>query len=145
MRVDASIFVAAPPERVWEIVTDPRLGPRWNPNVSDVGDISGVPISAGSSWTQNVRILGRQHRISAQVVECDAPSTGVLVMSGMGSPRVTTTVTPAEGGSMLAQIMEISVPAGLGGMAFRLAGPTIQSELNEALRRQRETIESGGD
>lgn len=144
VRIEGSLLVAAPVRKVWEVATDPSLTTYWNSNVTEVSDVSEAPLRVGSSWLQTVNILGRPNRLTTQIVEWQPPNYGVVAMSGMGSPRVTTTVEAVEGGSNLTQVMEISLPTGLGGIAFRFAGPTIQAELNEALRRQKMYIENGG-
>jgi hypothetical protein len=136
-------LVDAPPDRVWEIVTDPMLGGRWNPNVVAVSEFTGMPIEQGTTWKQVVRILGRPTPMRATVTECRPPHAGVVSFVGPGSPRVTTTVVPEGKGSRLSQVMEIKEPGGLGGVAFRLAGHTIHRELCEALRRQKQAVEEG--
>jgi len=140
--VQGSIHVDAEPRSVWEIVTDPTLGGRWNPNVLEIRDFSGMPIRDGSSWVQVVKILGRPTNLTARVIECREPESGVVAFTGPGHPRVTTMVSPDGTGSQLTQIMDITVPGGLGGITIRLAGPTIEKELMEALRRQKHAAES---
>ncbi len=142
MRIERSIEVNAPAERVWHIATDPNLGPRWNPNVKEIRDFTGLPIRMGSQWTQVVRIMGRDTVLRATVVACDPPRSGTVKMTGPGNPSITTSVEPRGAGSLLTQVMDVFPPPGLGGIAMKLAGPTIQSEIEGALRRQKQAAES---
>jgi Polyketide cyclase / dehydrase and lipid transport len=141
VRAEGSVLIEAPPARVWEIVTDPRLGGRWNPNVIEVSYFSGMPIQLGTTWKQVVRILGRPTQLTATITQCRAPFSGVVSLTGPGRPRVTITISPEGTGSRLSQIMEVFMPEGIAGVALRLAGPTIQRELDRALQRQKQAVE----
>lgn len=143
-RVERSIYIAAPPHRVWEVVTDPLLAPRWNRNVVEICDVSDTPVRAGSTWTQIVVILGRKTTMRARIVEFDPPHTGLIELAGPASGRITTRVEAAEGGSRVHQAMEFSVPGGpLGQLAAAAAEPTVTRELDESLRRQKQMLEEG--
>ncbi|HEV3310077.1 MAG TPA: SRPBCC family protein [Chloroflexota bacterium] len=141
MRVEDSVLVAATPDALWEIATDPTLGPQWNPNVTELRDFTGLPIHVGSTWTQIVKILGRPTQMRATVTTCDPPRQGVVKLIGPGNPTITTTIVPEGAGSRLSQIMEIGESRGLGGLAAMLAGPTVERELHQALIRQKQYAE----
>ncbi len=145
VRVEESILTSASPERLWEVATDPRLAPRWNPNVTDVKDISGVPVSTGTTWTQVVKILGRPQAMHARVVECDPPRKGVVELSGPGNPRITTQIDDAGSQRRLTQIMELRSGGGFGSMALRLAAGTVRRELQTALYHQKAAAEAETD
>jgi len=144
MKIEASIAIDAPPESVWPIATDPRLVSRWNSNIVRVEYDGEGAVETGTRWTQVVSILGSEETMEAEVVECHPPFRGVVRMRGRGEPLVTTTVHPEGNGSILTQVIEISIPAGLVGVALRLGEPVIRAQLNEALRRQKEAAEGGG-
>lgn len=142
IRIERSIVVAAEAKRLWTIATDPSLSPRWNPNIVEVTDVSGLPIGPGSTWTQVVRILGRPVALKARVIRCDPPVSGAVDFSGPTELRVTTTISPEDGRCRLTQTMELYSAGAFGGMAMRLARPTIERELGEALERQKSAAES---
>ena len=145
MRVDASIEIDAPPDRVWPIATDPYLASRWNSNVVSVSNVSPGPVRVGTRWTQVVRILGIDKTMQAEVVECSPPWRGVVRMDGPGDPIITTTIDRVGLGSVLTQVMDLSIPLGFSGVAMRLGVPLIKEQLQEALRRQKLEVESGGE
>lgn len=141
--VSGTILVAASPEEIWEIVTNPILAPLWNPSVSRVRDFTGMPIRVGSSWVQDVSILGRPTAMTAKVVHSHPPWEAVVQFSGPGEPKVSTRLRSEGGHTRLEQIMEIALSRGLAGIAIRMARPTIKKELDVALRRQKDAVEKG--
>ena len=141
MRIEASIEIAAPPDQVWPTATDPHLAMRWNDNIASVSSISPGPVAEGTRWQQVVRVMGTEQVMDAEVVECVPPLRGVVRMTGFGQPIVTTTVEPTDGGSLLSQVMEFTIPNGLSGVALKLGAPLIKDQLREALRRQKQHIE----
>lgn len=141
MRVNGSIFVNAPVEKVWELATNPLLSPRWNANIVEVRDFSGFPVGRGSTWVQVLKILGKNTEMRATVMECEAPVSGTVQFHGPGDPRVTTVISREDGGSRLTQTMDIGEAGGLVGFALRVARSTIEHDLNEALRRQKSAAE----
>lgn len=141
MRIEASIHVEAPAETVWHIATDPKLAPRWNPNIVSIDYDGDGPIHEGSTWLQVLRVMGKEERMTGTVVECEPPHHGVVSFTGTGSPRVTTTVADQSDGVTLTQTMDLRIPAGLTGAAMRLGAPLIREQLNQALRRQKQAAE----
>ena len=136
-RIEDSVLIEASPERVWQIITDPWLSPRWNSNIVEIRDVTGMPVQKGSSWVQVVRILGKRTEMKAEVVECDPPNGGMVKFSGPGEPVLTSKVEPEGSETRLTQIMDVTIPSGIGGMAVRLAVPTIVHELKHALQAQK--------
>jgi uncharacterized protein YndB with AHSA1/START domain len=141
VRIEASIRIEAPPDVVWTIATDPTLAPRWNANVTQVSDVSVGPVSVGTRWTQIVRVMGRDQRMQAEVIESDPPQHGVVRLTGPGDPLITTTVHADGAASILSQVMDFTVPPGLTGVGLRLGAPLIKEQLHEALRRQKQAAE----
>lgn len=50
-RVTESVDVDAPPERVYDLVADPRNYPRWSPESDGARLPGGLPLAAGDSFT----------------------------------------------------------------------------------------------
>ena len=142
MHVEGSILVNSSAERVWSLVTDPRLSPRWNPNLTEVRDLSESPLKVGSSWVQVVKILGVLTEMKATVLDYRPPEVGTVSFSGPGAPRVSTLISPENGSVRLAQTMDFTDVSGIAGMALRLARHTIEHDLNEALLRQKLAAEA---
>jgi uncharacterized protein YndB with AHSA1/START domain len=142
-RIEDSVLIDATPERVWQIITNPWLSPRWNSNIVEIRDVSGLPVEKGTSWVQVVRILGRKTEMRAVVEDVDPPHGGTVRFSGPGEPLLTSRVEAEGSGTRLTQIMDVTIPKGIGGMAVRIAIPTIVHELKSALRAQKSVAEDG--
>ena len=50
-KVSRTRVIAAPRERVWDLVSDPHHLPRWWPRASRVEDVTGEPGSRRARWT----------------------------------------------------------------------------------------------
>jgi uncharacterized protein YndB with AHSA1/START domain len=50
-KVSRTRVIAAPRERVWDLVSDPHHLPRWWPRASRVEDVTGEPGSRRTRWT----------------------------------------------------------------------------------------------
>lgn len=50
-KVSRTRVIAAPPERVWDVVSDPHHLPRWWPRAARVEDVSGDLGAKRSRWT----------------------------------------------------------------------------------------------
>jgi len=142
VRLEASIEIDAPPEAVWPIATNPNLAPQWNSNIVRVVYDGNGEVHAGTTWIQVLRVLGREETMRGEVVECDPPHRGVVRFQGPGDPVVTTTIGSEGSGSILHQVMDLTIPAGLTGMALRVGVPMIKEQLHEALRRQKAAAET---
>ena len=85
--VSVSRSVAAPAERVWELVTDlPRMG-EWSPENQGgewIGDATGPRVGAKFRGKNEHR--GRSWQTIATVVEADAPRTFTFRITAMRLP-----------------------------------------------------------
>ena len=102
MRVRRTRRVAAPPERVWEVVSDPYALPRWWPRTQRVESVS------AAGWTSVLGTdRGRSLRADWQVVTSEPPARRRWAQDLDGSPfaklftahEVELRIAPREGGS----------------------------------------------
>jgi uncharacterized protein YndB with AHSA1/START domain len=78
-----SIWIAAPPERVFDLYTDlDRIG-EWQEGHPQITDVSGDPSEAGSSY------ISRRGRLASrfEVVAADRPSRHVVAFDGPAGLR----------------------------------------------------------
>jgi uncharacterized protein YndB with AHSA1/START domain len=67
-RARRSRVIAAPPQRVWEVLEDPHQMPRWWPELDSMEDVE------GGRFTQVFRIgRGRRIRLDFRVIASDPP------------------------------------------------------------------------
>lgn len=58
-RIDGAIFIARPPEVVFDFVADERNEPRYNPKMTAIRRASAPPIGKGARFVAKMRSRGR--------------------------------------------------------------------------------------
>jgi carbon monoxide dehydrogenase subunit G len=144
MKVERSVEVAAPPERLYELVMDPTRLDEW---VTIHHHLEGSPparLERGSKLTQCLRLAGRRFKVRWTVVEND-PCRHV-VWEGKGPvashARVEYGFSPNEDGTRFSYMNQFELP---GGPLGRLAGRTLKRittrELDGSLERLKKLVE----
>jgi uncharacterized protein YndB with AHSA1/START domain len=134
-RTRRSRVVAAPPERIWEVVADPYHLPRWWPRIERVEAVG------RRGWTEVMRTKkGRGVRADQRIEESEAPRARRWSQELEGTPferlldEAVTEVTlePEQGGTRVTieRHRRLRGMARLGGFLFRSAA---RRELDEAL------------
>ncbi len=120
-RVETSVHVAAPPERVWAVVSDPRNLPRWDRHIVGVEGVPDGGLREGASYTTVLRFMAVRAKVRAQVLAWEPPHRAVVRVTGpVVEATVTTTVEPAGDGSILRHEVEYRFRGGpLGEVAAR--------------------------
>jgi len=72
--VRSSVVIAAPPERVWEVVMDPQRLGEWVTIHGAVRDVTPGPPHEGSKMEQVLRLRGADIRVRWLLVECVPPT-----------------------------------------------------------------------
>lgn len=147
-RVTASIDIAAPPERVWEVAMDPeRLG-EWVTIHRATEDASDRPLRDGSTVRQKLCLRGVNFHVRWKVEEAHAPELAVWEGRGPARSKAHTVyrLSPADGGTRFDYENEFNPPLGpLGAAASRaLVGGLPQREANATLQRLKALIEGQG-
>lgn len=120
-RVETSVHVAAPPDRVWAVVSDPRNLPRWDRHIVRVEGIPEGGLREGATYTTVLRFMAVRAKVRAEVLAWEPPHRAVVRVSGpMVEATVTTTVEPAGDASILRHEVEYRFRGGpLGEVAAR--------------------------
>ena len=58
MELDLEQVVTVPAGRVFAILSDPVMRPRWQEKTSDVRDLTPGPVGVGTRWTETTRGVG---------------------------------------------------------------------------------------
>ncbi len=146
--IEQATDIHAPIDAVFVAITDPRRAGEWNPHIVGITELSGYPITEGTTWKQTVMMAGRPVVLSCTVTQLSAPNLGVLEISGDQNGRITTTCSEDGGYTRLRQRLEFAAPSGFAaGMMARLASPMISREMAGSLARLRAAVEreSGGN
>jgi uncharacterized protein YndB with AHSA1/START domain len=145
-RVTASIEIAAPPQRVWDVVMDPgRLGD-WVTIHRDTEEASDQPLRDGSTLRQKLHLRGVNFHVRWKVAEAHAPQLAVWDGKGPARSRahIVYRLRPnSDGGTRFEYENEFKAPLGpLGAAASRaVVGGLPQREANATLRRLKALIE----
>ena len=146
MKIERSITIAAPPERVYDLVMDPTRLRDWVTIHHDLEDAPRGPLKQGSKLTQCLKIAGRKFHVRWTVVEND-PCRHV-VWEGRGPVTSHARVVyrfGSEGdgdGTNFSYTNEYDLPGGpLGRVAGRAVSRITQKELEGSLRRLKALVE----
>ena len=71
--IEASLYIPAPPEAVWQVVSDASRAPAWMPDIKERRLISPPPIGPGSQWEDHGLLRGRPFRMTCQVTHWEPP------------------------------------------------------------------------
>jgi uncharacterized protein YndB with AHSA1/START domain len=144
--VSVEVEVEAPPDAVWEVVSDPRNLSHWDRHVESVEGIPASGLSAGVTYLTVMRFVTVRARVHAEVIEWQPPHLSMIRLSGLLDAEVTTTVEPLPGErSLLEHVVEYHFRGGpLGEFAARslrmIGGP--QFALRHGTLAQKREIES---
>ena len=144
MRVERETHIGAPPERVHDVVMDPRCLARWVSIHEALEDAPEGDLRKGSELTQKLKLAGRCFTVRWTVVENDPAKRVVWEGAGpMGSrARVEYGFAEAGGGTDFSYSNEYHLP---GGPLGKMAGPAVKrvtgKELDKSLENLKEFIE----
>ncbi len=88
--ITVSDTIAAPPERVWQVVTDIDQAPTIIPGITAVERLSDGPYAVGTRWRETRTMLGRAETHEMEVVEAVAPVRTVVTTLADGVHYTTT-------------------------------------------------------
>ena len=143
--VEFDIVIDAPPEEVWEVISDPRNLPHWDRHITRVDGVPPEGLSEGARYTTVMRFLAFRTTVVGEVLEWDPPRRAKIRLSGLLDAIVTSTVESLAGDrSVLEHVIDYHFRVGpLGEFAARSLARVGGAHL--ALRRgtlaQKEEIE----
>ena len=145
--VRESVLIAAPAERVWEVVMDPdRLGDWVTTHDSLEGPAEG-PLRSGSSFTQRLKLAGAPFKVRWTVTECSRPHLARWEGKGPGgsTAHVSYGLAEQDGDTRFNYENRFELP---GGVLGRVAGKAIaaagsEREARHSLENLKRLLESG--
>ena len=142
--VEYSVEVDAPPERVWELTSDPRNLPHWDRHIVGVRLPAGG-LGPGVRYEVAMRFLAIRTTVSAEVLEWEPPWRARIQLHGLLEATVTTSIAKLPWDrSVLRHEVEYRFrgPLGRFGAASLNAVGGAQIALRRGTLRQRDEIES---
>jgi len=143
--LEAEELVAAPQDRVWKIVADPKNLPSWDRHIERVSGAPPDGLRKGSTYTVHLAFLGATAKAEATVVQIDPPRHSVVRLKGLIDATVETWIDPVgEDRSRIRHRIEYRFPGGpMGSLAARgvrvLGGERLLRRGVQAQKRQAES------
>jgi carbon monoxide dehydrogenase subunit G len=144
VKVERNIEIAAPPERVYDVVMDPARLEDWVTIHHHLEDAPNGPLKQGSKLTQCLKLAGKKFKVRWTVVEND-PCRRV-VWEGRGPARSRAHIeygfSTENGGTGFSYVNQYDLPGGaLGRIAGRTVARVTQKELEGSLQRLKSLVE----
>ena len=141
-RVETTIQIGRPVERVFEFVTTPGNWPKWHPSSLGVSGAVDHSLEVGEQVTEDFRVAGRLGRAVWTVREREAPKRWVIDGEAENGNRatITYTLTPTTDGTSFHRELVYSVLDAR--LEWAKMHPVVEAESAEALRRLKEVLES---
>jgi len=137
--IEESVFIACPPEEVFDFVVKPENLPVWDSSIISAAQIGAEPIGVGTRANGTSKIMGRHFDWSITVAEFDPPLRySSHSVGGTLEFTVTNVLEPTEGGTTLTY--RIDAASGLGGVFGRLADPFVARAQARTVRANLETL-----
>lgn len=89
--VQFSVEIDAPPERVWQVTSDPANLPHWDKRIESV-DVPEGGLRLGVRYGVLMRFMSLRTRVDAEVLEWEPPWRAVIRLSGLLEATVTTAI-----------------------------------------------------
>jgi uncharacterized protein YndB with AHSA1/START domain len=120
-RVEFDVVVDAPPEAVWEVISDPRRLPHWDRHIVRVEGVPAGGLRRGTRYTTEMRFFALHTTIEGEVLEWDPPERSAIRLTGLLEATVTSTIEPLAGDrSLLEHVVDYRLRGGpLGEIAAR--------------------------
>ena len=136
MKFDLELAIAAPPEEVFDFLTDPANLPRWQEScVAAEGE--------GTHIHETRSFMGRRAEVETEIVEAERPRVFV-VRSAAGPVRFTVRheLEPAGEGTLLRVQADFELPGGLGRIAGPLATRTAAKQFRSDFERLQQILQN---
>ena len=140
-KVEKSIVVNQPIEKVFAYITNPRNNPKWQPDILDSQVSPDEPTHVGTRVTDVRTLLGRRLELTTEVVEFE-PNRLLHVKSTSGPIpfRGYITFEPVNGGTKV-NILAEAEPTGFFKLAERMFSSTWRKGLEDSLNKLKEQLE----
>jgi uncharacterized protein YndB with AHSA1/START domain len=119
--VEFDIVIDAPPEEVWEVISDPRNLPHWDRHIVRVDGVPADGLHVGTHYTTEMRFMAFRSTVAGEVLEWEPPRRSKIRLTGLLDATVTSTVESLAGDrSVLEHVIDYRFRGGpLGEIAAR--------------------------
>jgi uncharacterized membrane protein len=144
-RIRRTTEVNASPDRVFSLLTNLDRLPEWATIVVETRDVSALPLRAGCTFRQTLRVVGREVESEWRVTELEHGRRVAYeaMAPGGGSMTMRQIVTPRDAGSRIELEIDYELPGGLLGELVDRAFVEEQNEheADRSLRNLKELLD----
>lgn len=143
----SEIFIAAPPEGVWALISDLEGGPEWSVVTLRCEITSEGPPRIGCTYRAVSRFMSSKITTEHEVLEWIPPRKIVTKVIKGAESTLTQTCEPQGEGTVLSMSNEFAVPTDLPGFLADKLERQVTDTLSQELARIKEVVEgasSGG-
>lgn len=140
-KVEQTIIVSQPIEKVFAYVTDPRNNPKWQPGILDSQVTPDEPTHIGTQVTDVRSLLGRKLKLTTEVIEFELNK--LLHIKSTSGPipfRGYITFESVSGGTRVNFLAEAE-PTGFFKLAENMFSSTWRKELQASFNKLKEVLE----
>ncbi len=138
-KIQDSVTVSAPIEKVWEVVTDFEARPKWAPRVQEVEILGGGPLKEGS----DIRIQVGRRAFIPKVVEL-RPRERLVLRAGGAAVKADHIYEVASSGDGSTLTLTAQYGGPLGAIFGLLLRKQTRRDIADELSAMKRAIESGG-
>jgi uncharacterized membrane protein len=143
MRIESSVTINAPVERVFDYITDVTRQPEWVGAVTAVSDISSAPVDVGTTFMLSLAMMGKTADARQEVTALESNRTFTQrTISGPVPTEVAISLESSNGVTTVHNVTEADISS-LGRFAAPLVTRTIKRQLEGDMQRLREILEQG--
>src|SRR5437868_13999728 len=141
-KVERTLIINQPVEKVFAYITNPRNNPKWQPDILDSRVTPDEPTHVGTRVTDVRSLLGRKLELTTEVIEFE-PNKMMRVKSTSGPIpfRGYITFEPIDGGTRVDFLAEAE-PTGFFKMAERMFSSTWRKGVEDSLNKLKEVLEA---
>lgn len=137
--VEESVFIARPPQEVFDFIVVPANTPVWDSSITKAEQVGTDPIGLGTQAHGTSKIMGRHFDWTTEIVEYDVP-TRLSQKSVGGKMDFTVTNSFVAEGTGTRLTYRIDAASGLGGVFGKLADPFVERAQGRTVRANLETL-----
>jgi len=139
--VRSEVFIAAPPQEVWSLISDLERGPEWSLVTLECKLSSEGPPGLGSRYRSLNKFVASRVTTEQEIVEWEPPRRMVSQVTEGGESTFTQLCEPEGEGTVLTMINDFSVPGALPGFVAERLTAQVTRTLAGELARIKEVVE----
>lgn len=141
MRIESSVTIDAPVERVFDFIADVERQPEWIGAVTSVSEVSDSPARVGTTFMLSLAMMGKSAEARQEVTTLEPHRAFTQkTTSGPIPTEIAITLESSGEGTLVRNVTEADISS-LGRFAAPLVTRTIRRQLEVDMQTLREILE----